>query len=269
MKPIQKILFTIIFGTNTKAGKMFDVILLWTIIGSVIVVMLDSVEYFHTNYHFILYLLEWLFTILFTIEYILRIYSTPKKSTYILSFWGVIDFLSILPTYFSIVFVGYQYLLIVRILRLLRIFRILKLTRFNVEAQMLITALKLSMYKITFFFSFVLTLVTLMGTLMYVIEGGEHGFNSIPQSIYWAIITLTTVGYGDIVPTTVMGKFLASFIMISGYAIIAVPTGIVTVELSKVGIELNNNYKCKVCKHINPKESNYCNKCGNILDNNS
>lgn len=252
-------LYTIIFESDTRAGKQFDVILLWTIGVSVIVAMLDSIESLHLKYYDVFFIIEWALTILFAIEYLLRIYVSPKPLAYIFSFWGFIDLLAILPTLLSLFFYGYQYLFVVRIVRLLRVFRILKLIRFNREATTLLRALRSSSYKIGIFLFAVFTIVIVLGTIMYVVEGGKNGFTSIPQSIYWAIITLSTVGYGDIVPHTVLGKFIASFAMIIGYAIIAVPTGIVTVEMSRTVVKKN---PCKECLHLNEEASNFCNNCG-------
>ncbi len=252
-------LYHIVFGTDTKAGKRFDIVLLWMILLSVLVVMLESVPAIRQNFEFEFYSLEWFFTIIFTVEYLLRLWISQKSFKYMISFWGIIDLLSIVPTYLSFVTEGYHYLLVVRIFRLLRIFRILKLVRFSSEAQVLLKALKSSLYKISIFFMAVLTIVTLMGTLMYVVEGGEEGFTSIPQSIYWAIVTITTVGYGDLVPHTILGKFLSSAAMIIGYAIIAVPTGIVTVEMSRTKEHL---LTCEECDTQNDVEANFCRHCG-------
>ena len=259
----RKLLYDIIFESHTPAGKRFDVILLWSILLSIIVAIIDSVPSWHNQYLKEFYILEWIFTILFTIEFVLRIYISPKPLKYIFSFWGIVDLLAILPTYLSIIFYGYQYLLIVRILRLLRVFRILRLVRFSSEAMMLLRSLKSSAYKISIFLSTVVIIVTLMGTVMYVIEGGENGFTSIPQSIYWAIITLTTVGYGDVVPITNLGKFIASFIMIIGYAILAVPTGIITVEMTKAA---KAEKKCTNCGFINPTTHLFCSNCGSKFE---
>ncbi len=256
-------LYSIIFESDTKPGKQFDVILLWSILISVLVVIIDSVPSINEKLNLEFYYIEWLFTILFSIEYVMRIYVSPKPFRYIFSFWGIIDLLSILPTFASIFISGYQYLLVVRIFRLLRVFRILKLARFNKEAISLMKALKASMYKISLFLFFVVTIVVLLGTIMYVVESGENGFTSIPQSIYWAIITITTVGYGDIVPLTVVGKFISSVSMIMGYAIIAVPTGIVTVEMSRVK---HNDKVCPACSKKNDEEANFCQKCGEKLE---
>ncbi|MCB9031323.1 MAG: ion transporter [Chitinophagales bacterium] len=229
----RKKLYIIIFGTNTKAGKLFDLALLWVIIASVLLVMMESVAGLESEHGKIFHDLEWIFTILFTIEYLLRIYSHPKPLTYVFSFWGLIDLLSILPAYLSLVLAGTHFLTVIRILRLARVFRILKLGRYFSESQTLGKALYASSYKITVFLVAVLLVVITLGSVMYVVEGGNNGFSSIPQSIYWAIITITTVGYGDIVPVTALGKFFASLIMIIGYAIIAVPTGIITAEITK------------------------------------
>jgi voltage-gated potassium channel len=251
-------LYHIVFGTDTKAGRRFDVVLLWVILGSVAAVMLESVPTFSKEYKDAFFIIEWIFTIFFTIEFFLRLWISPQPIRYVFSFWGIIDLLSILPTYLSLILAGYHYLLIVRVFRLLRVFRVLKLVRFNTEAQSLLSALKQSRYKISIFLLAVLAIVTLMGTVMYVVEGGEKGFTSIPQSIYWAIVTVTTVGYGDMVPSTVLGKFLSSVAMIIGYAIIAVPTGIVTGEI----IRGSNDTKCPHCGHPNTPEAKYCNNCG-------
>lgn len=249
----------IVFGTDTRAGKLFDVILLWIILLSVIVVMLESVPELDARFDLEFGVLEWVLTIVFTIEYVLRIWISPKPLKYIFSLWGVIDLLSIIPTYLSFFLVGYHYLLVVRIFRLLRIFRILKLVRFNSEAQVLLNALKSSMYKISIFLMAVLAIVTFMGTIMYVVESGEEGFTSIPQSIYWAIVTVTTVGYGDMIPHTVLGKVISSIAMIVGYAIIAVPTGIVTVGIAKAA---NASSPCSHCGHTNVPDAKFCNHCG-------
>ncbi|UTW65947.1 ion transporter [bacterium SCSIO 12643] len=262
MNKIRKELHTIVFGTETRLGRLFDLVLLWVILFSILVVMLESVPQLNQEYKEIFFWIEWILTVVFTLEYILRIWISERKTKYIFSFWGIIDLLSILPTYLSILLTGYHYLIIVRIFRLLRVFRILKLVRFNNEAQSLINALKSSMYKIGVFLVAVLAIVTFMGALMYVVESNDEGFTSIPQSIYWAIVTVTTVGYGDMVPESVLGKIISSFAMIIGYAIIAVPTGIVTVGISKAS---NVTKTCPNCEHSNPEEAKFCNECGQSL----
>lgn len=259
---IREKLNIIVFGTDTKAGKRFDVFLLWLILISVLAVMLESIPDLSISYGKAFYYIEWVLTLLFTAEYLLRIWISKKPLKYIFSFWGVIDLLAILPTYLTLVLAGYHYLLIVRVFRLLRVFRILKLVRFNNEAQALIHSLRSSLYKIGVFFVAVIAIVTFMGTIMYVVESGEQGFTSIPQSIYWAIVTVTTVGYGDMVPHTVLGKIISSFVMIIGYAIIAVPTGIVTVGMVSQKKKTQN---CPNCDHKNPEEANYCANCGEVL----
>lgn len=226
-------LYEIIFEAETPAGKAFDVALIWSILISVGLVMLESVASINAQYGRSLYLAEWGFTLLFTIEYLLRILSVRKPRRYIFSFFGIIDFFAILPTYLSLFIPGVQSLLIVRVFRLLRVFRVFKLGTYLGEAQMLSAALRASRAKIAVFLLAVGATVISMGAIMYVVEGPKSGFNSIPLAIYWAIVTMTTVGFGDITPQTPFGQFLASCLMIAGYGIIAVPTGIVTTELAK------------------------------------
>ena len=257
MGPVRKKLYRIVFGTSTKAGKLFDIWLLGFILASVLVVMLESVPELGANNMKLFLILEWGFTIIFSIEYIARMFISPRPLRYIFSFWGIIDLLSILPTYLSFFFIGYHYLLVVRVFRLLRVFRIFKLARFNAESKVLIVALKSSFYKISIFLLTVLAIVVLLGTIMYVVEGGEEGFTSIPQSIYWAVVTVTTVGYGDMVPHSVLGKFISALAMMLGYAIIAVPTGIVTVAMSN-----SENEKCGNCDTRNSQTAKFCNGCG-------
>lgn len=257
---IREKTYKVIFETDTKAGKNFDVALLYLILCSVMLVMFDSVPEYSKRFGQIFISLEWGLTIIFSIEYILRIWSSKKPLKYIFSPWGIIDLLSIIPTYLSLLMTGYHYLLVVRIFRLLRVFRILKLARFTEESAILMKALKASSYKISIFLFAVVAIVVMLGTLMYVIEGGEQGFTSIPQSIYWAIVTITTVGYGDMVPQTLVGKFISSVAMIIGYAIIAVPTGIVTVEMSK---SAQKKFKeCETCKDQVDISNQYCPHCG-------
>jgi len=256
-------LYRIVFGTDTTAGKKFDIWLLWVILFSVLVVMLESVPELGIKYHNIFLVVEWSLTIIFTIEYLLRIMISPKPIKYITSFWGGIDLLAILPTYLSFFLFGYHYLIIVRTFRLLRVFRILKLARFNSESIVLLRALKSGIHKLSVFLFTMMAIVVVMGTLMYVVEGGEKGFTSIPQSMYWAIVTITTVGYGDMVPQSAIGKVISSVAMIMGYAIIAVPTGIFTVEMAKAR---NRTDTCPKCNHTNPVEAKYCNNCGVLIE---
>ncbi|HID38262.1 MAG TPA: ion transporter [Calditrichaeota bacterium] len=226
-------LHTIIFEADTRAGKVFDIALIISIVLSVIVVLLDSIASVNIRYGDTLLALEWFFTILFTVEYILRIVAVNSPWRYMISFFGVIDLLAILPTYLSVLFPGSQVLIVIRLLRVLRIFRVLKLVKFLGESAQLMRALRASRRKITVFLFFILTIVSIMGSVMYLVEGAENGFTSIPRSIYWSIVTLTTVGYGDISPQTPLGQTIAAIIMILGYAIIAVPTGIVTTEMGR------------------------------------
>lgn len=255
-------LYQIIFLSDSRGGKLFDIILLWSILLSILIAVLDSLPNLHEDFKTSFYFAEWFFTVLFTVEYILRIYVSHKQRQYILSFWGIIDLIAILPTYITLIFYGYQYLIVIRVVRLLRVFRVLRLAQFNTEAMSLLLSLKASFHKISIFLSAVLALVVLLGSIMYVVEGGENGFTSIPQSIYWAIITITTVGYGDIVPLTTLGKFISSVTMILGYAIIAVPTGIITVEMARAN---ERDKKCPACKTKNTRKAKYCNNCGTHL----
>jgi voltage-gated potassium channel len=237
----------IIFGAETPAGKAFDVVLLVLIILSVVAVMLESTNSIAVRYGQWLRAIEWVVTILFTIEYLLRLYCVGKPASYARSFFGIVDLLAILPTYLSLIIPGAQSLLVIRALRLLRVFRVLKLAHFVGEARELRAALRASARKIIVFLGAVLTIVVIVGSMMYLIEGEDHGFTSIPASIYWAIVTMTTVGYGDIAPQTALGKILASAIMIMGYGIIAVPTGIVSVELAGVTKKRITTQPCPGC----------------------
>lgn len=259
-------LYIIIFEADTPAGKTFDIALLWAILLSVLAVMLESVSSIGVRYRDYLSYIEWFFTILFTLEYMARILAVSRPVKYIFSFLGIVDFLAIIPTYISIILIGGQYLLVIRTIRLLRVFRVFKLARFLGEAAVLTDALKASRHKILVFILGVLTLVVIMGTLMYVVEGAENGFTSIPISIYWAIVTLTTVGYGDISPGTTLGQMLASIIMIMGYGIIAVPTGIVTAELTKNPKNILKKTVCPVCQATDHQaDAEFCRICGEKL----
>lgn len=261
-------LHEVIYEADTRAGKLFDIILLIAILSSVLFVMLESVNEIELKYGNILNVGEWILTILFSIEYILRIISIKKPSKYIFSFYGIIDFLSTIPKYLSIFFIGTHSLVALRALRLLRVFRILKLARFIGESNNFIKALKASKAKIAVFLFFVLILCMILGTIMYLIEGGENGFTSIPRSVYWAVVTLTTVGYGDIAPHTPFGQFVASIIMVLGYGIIAVPTGIVTSEMTKVNDINLNTQSCPNCSHgEHNDDAIFCSHCGSKLHN--
>ncbi len=259
----RQLLHEVIFEADTRAGKRFDILLIWSIVFSVIAVMLDSVGSIQRVHGTVLYGIEWFFTILFTIEYILRLISVGRPIKYATSFFGVVDLLAIVPTYLSLIFPATKYLIVIRILRILRVFRVLKLVKYLGEANLLMKALRASRRKIAVFLFTVLTLVILFGSLMYVIEGEGNGFTSIPRSIYWAIVTMTTVGYGDISPNTNIGQVLASMIMILGYGIIAVPTGIVTVEMSHVRDREITTRSCQECSaEGHDKDAEYCKYCG-------
>ncbi len=267
LRPWQFRMHEIIYEADTPAGKTFDITLMIAILLSIAVVMLESVDSINKEYGHIIRQVEWVFTIIFSIEYICRIISIGKPLRYITSFYGLIDLFSILPTYLSLFIAGSQSLLVIRTLRLLRVFRIFKLARFIGESRVLGEALFASRHKITVFLGSVFAMVIILGTLMYLIEDPENGFTSIPRSIYWAIVTLTTVGYGDIAPQTVLGQTFASFIMILGYAIIAVPTGIVSVELAKVDKKKLTTQVCPQCASDgHAKDAKYCRICGAELN---
>jgi voltage-gated potassium channel len=252
----QSKLHELIFEADTPIGRFFDVTLLVLIVISVFIVLLDSVSHLNVRYGLLFYY----------VEYILRIIATKHPSKYIFSFYGIIDLLAILPTYLSLILTGTQFLLVIRMLRLLRVFRVLKLARYVGASVVLAIALRKSRHKIVVFLEVIITLVVVMGSLMYLIEGPEHGFSSIPLSIYWAIVTLTTVGYGDIAPQTFVGQFLASVIMIIGYAIIAVPTGIFSVEMARASHTNTNTQVCKNCHYnYHDDDAKYCKNCGEEL----
>jgi voltage-gated potassium channel len=263
---LRKRIHIVIEGTDTRLGKLFDIILLIAILASVAVVMLDSVLYMRLQYGTIFYYAEWFFTILFTIEYTLRLFSAPNRFRYVFSFFGVVDLLSVLPSYLSLMFVGVQYLLVIRILRILRIFRVLKLKAYMQQAGFLASALKTSQQKITVFFLSLVLLVTIFGSVIYVVEGPENGFTSIPLSIYWAVVTMTTVGYGDMSPKTPLGQAIATMVMITGYSIIAVPTGIFTSELARNMRPQLNPVTCPNCgKFGHALGAVFCDRCGHAL----
>lgn len=268
LSPWRESLNHIIFGAETRAGKYFDILLIICIALSVLAVMLSSVEAFYQKYSLALFYIEWTFTLLFTVEYILRLISVRQPKLYARSFYGMIDLLSILPTYIGLLLPGIKYMLIIRTLRLLRIFRIFKLAEYVEEAETLMTALKNSSQKILVFLYTVLTLSIIFGSLLYVVEGSASGFTSIPKSVYWAIVTLTTVGYGDIAPQTPLGQIIAATIMIMGYGIIAVPTGIYSAELIKTYQPSKvSNEACPHCGKIgHDTDASFCKYCGGDLE---
>jgi len=271
-RSVREKLHEVIFEADTKDGKLFDVILLIAILASVIIVILESVPAYHAEYGEFFIVLEWIFTIFFTIEYGLRLYVVYHPIKYAKSFFGMIDLMSILPTYLSLIFVGTQSLMVVRGLRLLRVFRIFKLGNFLVEGQIIITALKASKAKISVFVIFIVIMVSIFGSIMYLVEGSQNPqFDSIPRSIYWAIVTLTTVGYGDISPHTSFGQFIAAIIMISGYAIIAVPTGIVSAEVIQAARKKSklkvSSQSCRFCSQEgHDNDAVHCKYCGAELN---
>lgn len=256
-------LYHTIFGTDTVAGKRFDLLLIYAILLSVLVLFLDSVTYLSEHYGLWLNSFEWAFTILFTVEYVLRLYCSPNPWRYARSFYGIIDLLAIVPSYLSLFYGDANYLLVVRLLRVLRIFRVLKLFRYISEANMLMRAIIASRRKIFVFFMVVLVIATVFGALMYVVEGPNSQFTSIPKSIYWCIVTITTVGYGDITPTTVLGQIISTLAMLTGYSIIAVPTGIFTAEIAH---EMQNQRDLRHCTHCekigHDVDAQFCKKCG-------
>ena len=268
MTDFRKKLYEVIFKADTPAGKAFDVVLIICILASVGVVMLDSVDTISKQYHGLFYGLEWVFTVLFTIEYILRLACVPSKRRYATSFFGVVDLLAVLPTYLGLFVRGVSYLKVIRILRVLRIFRVLKLGNHMRQADTLRQALYVSRQKIIVFLCFVLTLVVIIGSLMYSIEGSqeETGFTSIPASVYWAIVTLTTVGYGDISPQTPVGQALAAIVMLLGYSIIAVPAGIVTAQIAQTPAKAKTT-SCVACGNTShDPDAAFCKKCGTQLN---
>lgn len=264
---LRRRLHEIIFEADTPAGKAFDLLLITSIMLSVTAVMLDSVGEYHEKYGTILYIIEWFFTILFTVEYALRLWIVERPMKYGTSFFGIVDLLAVVPTYLSLFLPTSQYLLVIRVLRMLRIFRVLKLVHYVGDAQLLMRAMSASRRKIGIFVYTVLTMVVIFGALMYFVEGPPNGFTSIPRSMYWAIVTLTTVGYGDISPQTPLGQFLSSMIMILGYGIIAVPTGIFTVEMSQASRRGVSTQACPACaKEGHDVDAVFCKFCGQELN---
>ncbi|WOX05806.1 ion transporter [Microbulbifer pacificus] len=263
----RKWLNEVIFGTDTPAGKYFDVVLIWTILLSVALVLLASVQSWWVRYGDIFFALEWFFTALFTVEYLTRIYCAQDRRSYIFSFYGIVDLLAILPSYLALIYTGASYLMVIRLLRVLRIFRILKLVRYLSDANLLVRSLWQARRRILVFYASVLVLCIIFGSVMFVVEGPKNGFTSIPKSIYWTIVTITTVGFGDITPHTAWGQTIASMTMLIGYSIIAVPTGIVTAELAhELGREkqLARCHNCGRAGH--DADSEYCKHCGYKLE---
>jgi voltage-gated potassium channel len=267
--PWREKIYEVIFEADTPLGKAFDVALLWAILGSVLAVCLDSVSAFEARFHGAFAVAEWTFTVLFSIEYVLRLICVRQPLRYAISFYGLVDLLAILPSYLSLFIPGSQHLLVIRIMRLLRVFRVLKLGRYVSESQVLMTAIKNSRAKITVFLFAVMTLVVVIGAAMFLIEGPENGFTSIPRAMYWAIVTLTTVGYGDVIPLTVAGQMLSSVLMILGYGIIAIPTGIVTAELTSVTHTRDLTTRtCPSClSEGHSGGARFCSDCGETLLN--
>ena len=259
-------LYVIIFFTNTSAGRRFDTWLLVIIFASLVVVLFDSVASYRERYGALMAGLEWGFTAIFAIEYLLRIYCHPEPRKYIFSFYGAIDLLSVLPAFIALVLPDSQYLIVVRAIRMLRVFRVLALTHYLSQATFLLVALRGSKQKIVVFLLSVTTMVLIFGTLMYVIEGPANGFTSIPMSIYWAVVTITTVGFGDIVPQTALGKAVAALTMITGYSIIAVSTGIFTAELATAMRTDSLQHRCPTCEKLSHEpNAAFCSRCGTQL----
>lgn len=266
LRPWQRRLHDIIFEAESPAGKLFDVLLLVAILASVLAVILESVEWIDNDYHLVLRIAEWAFTVLFTVEYVLRLLCVRRPLRYVFSFFGIVDLLAILPSYLSLMVPGSHELLIIRGLRLLRVFRIFKLGRYLGEAEALREGLIASRAKITVFLSTVLISVTIMGALMHLVEGSAAGFNNIPDGIYWAIVTMTTVGYGDISPITPLGKFIASLMMVFGYSLIIVPTGIISAEIAVGKSRHHNTETCPHCMKVgHDRKAKYCDRCGGDL----
>lgn len=270
IRDFRRKVYAIIFEANTKAGRLFDILLLVAIVASIAVVVLDSVKGIREQYHATLYILEWIFTLVFSLEYLLRIWVAPKRWKYIFSFYGIIDLLSVLPTYAALIFAEHASVTVIRSFRLLRTFRIFKLGKFLAEAHSLRLALYASRAKIAVFMATVAIIIVIMGTAMYVIEGSQPdtGFTSIPQSMYWAVVTMTTVGYGDVSPVTELGKILASLMMLIGYSLIIVPTGIISAELTRNTPDRNSekSHQCPVCGEvIHRADAKYCHACGSEL----
>lgn len=268
MKLTRQQLYDVIFGTESPAGKRFDLILIYAIVLSVMALMMDSVVSVNERWGLTFRYIEWFFTILFTVEYAVRIYCSPSRWLYIRSFYGIIDLLSILPAYISLLIPGTNYLLMLRLFRVLRVFRVLKLMRYINEGNYLLRSMLQARHKILVFFMVVLVFATIFGSIMYIVEGPANGFTSIPRSVYWTIVTITTVGYGDITPQTAVGQVVASAAMLTGYSIIVVPTGILTAEFSQEIQRERNLISCPNCgKSGHDKSAHFCNRCGGAVNN--
>lgn len=270
---IRKKIKLIVFSTETRAGRLFDMTLLWIIVFSILVIMLESVPALNTKYHGEFKILEWVFTILFTLEYLVRVWVVQKKTGYIFSFFGIVDLLSVLPSYLGFFVAGYNTLLILRAVRLFRIFRVFQLTDYLRESVIMGRAMLASLRKIIVFLTIMIVIVMILGTLIYIVEGPENGFTSIPKSIYWAVVTITTVGYGDLTPATTLGSVIATIVMLLGYSIIAVPTGIVAAEFTKTNLLTKNEEEeskpvsnCPNCGiTVYDSKANFCRNCGASL----
>jgi voltage-gated potassium channel len=266
LTPLQRRFYNVIFGTSSGAGRNFDIVLILVILTSVAVVLLDSMPEYHGSYGVLFLQLEWMFTLLFTVEYAMSLWCSPNRKHYALSAFGIVDLLAILPTYVAFFVPDAGALLLIRLVRIVRIFRVLRLLRFLREANVLARTLSNSRRKIFVFFSVMLIITTIFGCLMYVLEGPENGFSTIPRSIYWAIVTITTVGYGDVVPHTPFGQAVASVGMLIGYAIIAVPTGIITAELALEITREKSRLNCNNCERTgHDADAHYCKYCGTHL----
>ncbi len=260
---LRQELYRIIFGTDTPAGQRFDMVLIYAILISVLAVMFGTVDSLSSKFFSVFFLVEWLFTGLFTLEYMVRIFCSPNRRKYLFSFYGIVDLVSIVPSYLGLLLAGAQYLLIIRLLRVLRIFRVLKMVRYLSEADVLMRSIVQARRKIFVFFTIVLVLSALFGCLMYVVEGPGNGFSSIPKSIYWTIVTITTVGYGDITPHTILGQMISTLAMLTGYSIIAIPTGIITAELANEMQREKSVYPCPNCvKAGHDMDATHCKWCG-------
>ena len=263
---LREKIYRVIFGTDTPAGQKFDIALIYVILLSVLAIVLDSVESVNVQYGLWLFRLEWFFTFLFSIEYLLRIYSSPKPLHYMFSFYGLVDLLSIVPTYLALFLPGASYWPVIRLLRVLRIFRVLKLVRYLSETNILLRSMYAGRRKVLVAFVVVLVLSVIFGSLMFLIEGPGNGFTSIPRSIYWTIVTITTVGYGDITPQTPAGQILSTLIMLTGYSLIAIPTGIFTAEIAREMHSEISNRQCNVCDRSgHHPDAEYCHQCGVTL----